>query len=140
VEGDGGALAAVLDGANRHDTKLLDATLEAVVVERPQPTPEAPQHLSLDKGYDNPTGRAAVAKHGYVPHIRRIGEEKFDPATTEKKYPARRWVVERTIAWLSQCRAILIRWDVHSENYLGLIQLASALLWFRRLTRLQVLR
>jgi len=140
VEGDGGPLAAVLDGANRHDTKLLDATLAAVVVERPQPTPEAPQNLSLDKGYDNPTGRAAVAKHGYVPHIRRIGEEKFDPATAEKKYPARRWVVERTIAWLTHCRAILIRWDVHSENYLGLIQLASALLWFRRLTRLQVLR
>ena len=43
-------------GANVHDTKLLEATLEAIVVERPQPTDEAPQHLCLDKGYDNPTG------------------------------------------------------------------------------------
>lgn len=56
VEGAGGPLAAVLDGANRHDTKWLDATLAAVVVERPQPTPEEPQNLCLDKGYDNPTG------------------------------------------------------------------------------------
>jgi hypothetical protein len=30
----------------------------------------------MDKGYDNPTGEAACAKGGYVPHIRRIGEEK----------------------------------------------------------------
>jgi putative transposase len=140
VDGDGGPLAAVVDGANRHDTQLLDATLAAVVVERPQPTPEQPQHLCLDKGYDHPTGRTAVAKHGDVPHIRRIGEEQFDPATAAKTYPARRWVVERTIAWLSQCRAMLLRWDVHRENYLGLIQLASALLWFRRLTRLHVVR
>ena len=133
-------MAAVLEGANRHDTKLLDATLDEVVVERPQPTEEAKQHLCLDKAYDNPTGRAAVEQHGYVPHIRRIGEEKFDPDTGEKKYPARRWVVERTISWLSACRAILIRWDKHSENYLGLIQWACALLWYRRLTRLRVSR
>jgi hypothetical protein len=36
------------------------------------------QHLCLDKGYDNPTGEAACAKGGYVPHIRRIGQEKKD--------------------------------------------------------------
>jgi len=48
------------------------------VVERPEPTPEQPQHLCLDKAYDNPTGQAAVDKHGYVGHIRRIGEEKVE--------------------------------------------------------------
>ena len=42
-------------------------------------------------------------------------------------------MVERTLAWLSRCRAILIRYDKQSRNYLGLIQLACALLWFRRL-------
>jgi hypothetical protein len=72
-------------------------TLEAIVVERPVPTEEEPQHLCLDKAYDNPTGEAAVAAHHYVPHIRRIGEEKVD-AKGEKRYPARRWVVERTLA------------------------------------------
>lgn len=140
VEADGGPLAAALAGANVHDTKLLGATLAAVVVERPLPTPEDPQHLCLDKAYDNPTGRRAVVEWGYVPHIRRIGEEQFDPETAEKVYPARRWVVERTLSWLSRCRAILIRWDKHSPNYLGLIQFACALLWYRRLTRLSVSR
>ncbi len=135
VEEDGGPLSVVIDGANRNDTKLLAATLDAIVVERPAPTEEKPQHLCLDKGYDNPTGHEAVETHGYVPHIRRIGEEKKDEAG-EKRYPARRWVVERTLAWLSKCRAILIRYDKHSSNYLGLLQLACALLWFRRLHRL----
>jgi hypothetical protein len=44
VEADGGLLGATLAGANAHDTKLLAATLEAIVVERPQPTEERPQH------------------------------------------------------------------------------------------------
>jgi len=47
-----------------------------------------------------------------------------------------RWVVERTHAWLSRCRAILIRYAKKSSNYLAAIQLACILLWFRRLHRL----
>lgn len=137
VEESGGPLSVIVAGANRHDTKLLQATLDAIVIERPVPTQEKPQHLCLDKGYDNPTGHEAAQKHGYTPHIRRIGEEKKDEeGEGEKRYPARRWVVERTLAWLSKCRAILIRYDKHSSNYLGLLKLACALLWFRRHQRL----
>ena len=117
-------------GANVHDTKLLAMTLERVVVERPG-VDAGTQHLCLDKGYDNPAGHQAVASHGYRGHIRRIGEEKLD-ANGEKRYPARRWVVERTLAWLSKCRAILVRYDKKASNYIGLIQLACALLWYRR--------
>jgi putative transposase len=135
VEADGGPLAAVVAAANVHDTKLLSATLDAIIVARPEPTPEAPQHLCLDKAYDNPTGRAAVAEHCYVPHIRRIGEERLDLAG-EKRYPARRWVVERTLGWLSKCRGLLVRYDKKACNFLGLIQLACALLWYRRSRRL----
>ncbi len=140
VEAAGGPLAVVIAGANVHDTKLLAQTLAAVVVERPVPTPEQPQHLCLDKAYDNPTGAAAVADHGSVPHIRRIGEEQLDPATGETRFPARRWVVERTLAWLAKCRALLVRYDKHAANFLGLLQFACALLWFRRLHRLSHLR
>lgn len=92
--------------------------------------------MSLDKGYDNPTGRSATAKHKYVAHIRRIGEEKLD-SKGRKRYKARRWVVERTLSWLSKCRAILIRYDKKSQNYHGLLELACALLWYRRLWALQ---
>jgi putative transposase len=136
TEAGGGPLGVTIAGANVHDTKLLADTLDAIVVERPQPTPEAPQHLCLDKGYDNPTGHAATAVKNYEPHIRRIGEEKLDNEG-QKRYPARRWVVERTLAWLSKCRGILVRYDKNWQNYLGCIQLACALLWFRRLHALR---
>jgi len=63
VEAAGGPLGAAIAGANSHDPKLLAATLEAIVVERPQPTGERPQHLRLDKGDDNPTGHEAVAAY-----------------------------------------------------------------------------
>ncbi len=135
VAAEGGPLAVVIAGANRHDTKLLAATLEAIVVERPTPSEEQPQHLCLDKGYDNPTGEAAVEAYHYVGQIRRSGEEKRDEQG-EKRHPARRWVVARTFAWLSKCRALLVRYDKKSLNYLALLQLACALLWFRRWVRL----
>lgn len=54
TEADGGPLAIVIAGANVHDAKLLEATLDAVIVKRPNPK-EFEQHLCLDKGYDNPT-------------------------------------------------------------------------------------
>ncbi len=79
------------------------------------------QNLCLDKGYDNTTGEIACQAGGYVRQIRRIGEEKLDSGE-QKTHPGRRWVVERTIAWLQSCRAMLIRYDKKAENYESLIQ------------------
>jgi putative transposase len=136
VDADGGPLAAFVEAANVHDCMILQDTLEAIVTEPPNPVTKLKQHLCLDKGYDNPTGEAAALVFSYLPHIRRIGEEKLDEKG-RKRHPARRWVVERTLSWLSKCRAILVRYNKKSCNYLGLIKLASILLWFRRLHRLQ---
>jgi putative transposase len=133
VDGDGGPLAVVVAGANINDFKLLKDTMEAIVVERP----ESRQHLCLDRGYDNAYGRLQPLYHGYEPHIRRIGEEKLD-SKHHKTRKARRWVVERTIGWLSKCRSILVRYEKKAANYLGLVHLACALIWFRRYYRLTV--
>lgn len=134
VEGDGGPLAAVIAGANVPDFQLLDETIRAVVADRPDPA-EVEQHLGLDAGYDNAPAREVVEGHGYVGHIR-----PARPGPRPKRRPgrrkARRWVVERTLAWLSKCRGLLVRYDKHDENFLGLIQLACGLLWYRRLYRL----
>jgi putative transposase len=46
VEADGGPLSVVA-GANVRDDKLLAATLDAMVLKRPEPTEEAHQHLCL---------------------------------------------------------------------------------------------
>jgi putative transposase len=124
----------VIAGANVVEQKLLKATIEAIVIDRPDPE-EGDQNLSLDKAFDNPRSREAAAEAGYVPHIRRIGEERkrCDPS---KGHKPRRWVVERTFAWLSKCRGILVRYEKKDSNYLGLIQLACGLFWYRRLHRM----
>jgi hypothetical protein len=104
----GGPRGATLAGANGHDPKRWAATLEAIVVERPQPTAEGPQHLGLDQGDDQPTGPETVATSHDIPPIRRIGEatrDRHGPTTS----PARRGVVERTLAWRSTCRGFLVR-------------------------------
>ena len=52
TEANGVPVGLAVAGANRHDMKLVRATVEAIPVERPAPTPEQPQGLCLDKGYD----------------------------------------------------------------------------------------
>lgn len=137
VEADGGPLGITIGGANVPDAQLLDATIAAIVLERPPVAEGYEQHLALDKGYDNDTGYGACLDHGYEPHIARIRDTR-PPRPVE--HPARRWVVERTLAWLSMCRGILVRWEKKSQNYLGLLKLACGLLWYRRYHRLADLR
>jgi putative transposase len=134
TDGAGGPLSIVIAPANVNDHKLLDETLDSIVIKRPKATRAKPQHLCLDKGYDNESSCEIVKEHRYQDHIRRIGEEDLDQQG-EKKYPARRYVVERTLAWLSKCRGLLIPYEKKSENYLAQLQFACALLWYRRLLR-----
>jgi putative transposase len=81
VDGAGIALTVVVDGANRHDSKLLYATLDDIVIVRPEPSEEHPQYLCLDAGYDYPLTRVLVRARGYLDHIRSRGDEKQNKAT-----------------------------------------------------------
>ncbi len=135
VEAEGGPLGVAIAGANGHEPKLLAATLESVVVERPQPTAARPQPLCLAKGDDHPTGHDTVAACQYMPQRRRIGAEQL-ARYGHKTSPARRWGGERTLAWLSNRRGLLVRYERNAINVLGLLQLACALIWMRRRARL----
>ena len=64
VDGDGGPLGVVIAGANVVEQKLLKETIEAIVIERPDPD-EVEQNLNLDKGYDNPRSREAATEEKY---------------------------------------------------------------------------
>ena len=133
TEGRGIPIAIVVAGANRNDMKLLSATLEAVVIERPDPTDEEPQHLCADKGYDFPVCREEAAAHGYVPHIRTRGEEQQAKRTPPGARP-RRWMVEVCHAWLNRFRKILIRFEKRQDTHRALLQFACAYIAFRRAT------
>src|SRR5262249_19277936 len=44
----------------------------------------------------------------------------------------RRWLVERFFAWIQWQRRILVRWEYHTQNFLGFVQLACLVILFRR--------
>jgi putative transposase len=131
TEGHGVPIGVVVDGANRNDMKLVEATLKAIVIERPEATSEKPQNMCMDKGYDYPEVRQLVETWGYTAHIRARGEEAQAKAQVPG-YRARRWVVERTHSWLNRFRRLLIRWEKHVDNYLAMLHLACAWITFRR--------
>lgn len=122
----------VVEGANRHDMKLVEGTLKSVPAYRPEPTREEPQNLCLDKGYDYDEVRDLIAEFGYTAHIRSRGEEA-KALKEELGFKARRWVVERTHSWMNRFRRILVRWEKKAENYIGMIHLVCAIITIRHL-------
>lgn len=130
TEGHGVPVGLAVDGANRHDMKLVRATLDSLVLPRPQPTPDAPQGMCLDKGYDYDDVRAILTEFGFTAHIRSRGEEARELAA-EAGRRARRWVVERSHSWMNRFRRLLVRWEKKAENYLAFLHFACALIAFR---------
>jgi len=131
AEGKGVPVGLAHEGANRNDHKLLKATLDSIPIERPEPSEQAPQGISLDKAYDNQESRELVAAYDLTPHIRSRGEEKRE-RERNPDWRARRWVVEACHSWLNRNRAILIRWSKKDENHLALLQLTGDLIAFKK--------
>jgi putative transposase len=111
---------------------LLSATLDGLVISRPEPTAEQPQHLCLDAAYNStPVYRELLARQ-FQPHVRSRGEEKRDKEIIPD-FRARRWVVERTFAWLTQYRRLAKDHETLPESSEALIYLAMTRLMIRRL-------
>ena len=128
-------LAVVLSGANTHDVKLLEETLDHIVVLRPEPDEEHPQNLCLDAGYTG--SQETIQKRGYTPHIRPRGEEKKEQKCNPN-VRARRWVVEVTHSFFNRFRKLLVRFEKKSSNYLALIHFACAVIVWRKLIRVHL--
>ncbi len=124
-------IGLAVEGANRHDMKLVRATIESLVAERPEATEEAAeQGMCLDKGYDYDEVREILEEFGFTAHIKARGEEAKE-LKAEAGKRARRWVVERSHSWLNRFRRLLVRWDKKPENYIAFLHFACALIAFR---------
>lgn len=133
VEGKGVPLSVTITGANVPEMGQTGDVLDGIVVVRPDPA-HLPQHLCQDKGYDYQASRQAVNERGYTLHIPAKALDTSLPAKGDPaRHPARRWVVERTHGWLHKFRKILVRYERHACNYLGLLQFACALIVARKL-------
>lgn len=132
TDGAGIPLALVIDGANRHDFKLMAPTLDGIMAHRPDPGQWAvPQGLCLDKGYDYGVARELALSHGFTPHIASRGQEK-EQLERKPGYKARRWVVERTHSWMNKYRRVLIRWEKRADTYTAMLHLALGLITYQR--------
>lgn len=129
VDGRGAPLSIVVSGAQAHDKTCALEILDRVVVERPQRIYRV-HHLCADKGYDYADVRQGVSERQYHVHIKQRGVQ-VDELPAEKRYPARRWVVERTLSWQNDFRSLRTRWAKKAKNWLALIQFASALVLWR---------
>ena len=67
-------LSVVLDGANRHDIKLLEKTLDKMVIFRPEVTDDKPQNLCFDAGYTG--AEKIISDRRYILHICPRNKEK----------------------------------------------------------------
>ena len=131
TEGGGVPIGLAVEGANRNDFKMTQETIASIPIERPAPTPEQPQGLCLDKGYDYDEVRELLAEFGFTAHIRARGEEA-KALKQEAGYKARRWVVERTHSWMNRFRRVLVRWDKKVRNYLAFLHVACAYITYRQ--------
>jgi putative transposase len=117
TEAHGMPIAIEIEGANRHDMKLVERTLGQLMIERPEPAHDKPQHLCLDKGYDYDAIRHLVDQFGLTAHIRSRGQEHDEKRVAGAR--ARRWVVERAHSWMNRFRRLLVRWEKKSATSLS---------------------
>ena len=78
VDGKGVPLGVCVDGANRHDMKMTKATLQSIVIYRPDPTIRSKQHMCMDRGYEFPEVYELLEEYGYTIHIRLKGKERSE--------------------------------------------------------------
>jgi transposase len=122
-------LAALLTGANRHDSIVFETLLDAIPAIK-QPSGQRrrrPDKVHADKGYDYPRCRAALRRR----HIRvRIARKGID---SSQRLGRHRWVVERTLAWLSRFRRLTVRYERRADIHQAFLTLGCALICFNAL-------
>ena len=86
--------------------------------------------LYADGGYQGPQFRRAIKKI-----LRRVNLEIVKRSDQAKGFVVlpKRWIVERTIAWLNRCRRLAKDWENLNCKALAFLRLASIRLMLRRL-------
>jgi transposase len=135
VDGQGVPLGVHLSAANRAECQLADATLEQVSVPRRGPgrPKKKPERIVADKGYDARALWQRMKDRGIdfiAPHLSNR-KTRFQDGRKLRRY-RRRWIIERTNAWLFNFRRLVVRWDRKLESYRAFLHLACALIALRQ--------
>ena len=137
VDGRGTPLGLHVDSASPAEVKLLVPTLETVRVGsahqpgRPRKTPE---RLIADRGYDSNQARETLVNRGIEPVIPARSNNTIathQDGRSLRRYQ-RRWIIERTNAWLQNYRRLVVRYERSAEIYTALVHMACALIVLKR--------
>ena len=88
--------------------------------------------LYADGGYQGPAFQAGLRR---VCRGIQVEIVKRSDQTTGFAVLPKRWIVERTIAWLNRCRRLAKDWECRSRKALAFLRLASIRLMMRKLTQ-----
>jgi transposase len=137
VDGAGTPLGLHVAAASPAEVTLLDATLATVHVPRAHRAGrprQRPDRLIADRGYDSNAVRAALDTRGIQPIIPARSNNRratHQDGRCLRRY-RRRWIVERSNAWLYNFRRLVARYERSAEIYTALVHLACALITLKR--------
>ena len=131
VDAEGTPLGITLSSANRHDSMMLAATLDAIPpVRHGRGRPRRrPCRLYNDKAYDHRRCRKECRQRAIAPRIARRGVETSD------RLGRHRWVVERTFAWLNRFRRLSVRYERRLDIHMAFTVLGCALVCLNQINR-----
>ena len=90
------------------------------------------QKLIADSAYQGPIFANALAE--ILPHLKTEIIKRSERAKGFVRLP-KRWIVERTIAWLNRCRRLAKDWENLNRSGLAFLKLASIRLMLRKLCK-----
>ncbi|MBD3580521.1 IS5 family transposase [Streptomyces sp. KD18] len=120
-----------ISGANMHDSLGLQPLVRGIppIRSRRGPRRRRPAKLHADKGYDYDHLGKWLRERRIRHRIARKGIE------SSTRLGGHRWVVERTVSWLADCRRLHLRYERTAEHLLAFVGIAAALISYRRLTK-----
>jgi transposase len=129
VDPSGIPLAITLTGGHRNDVTQLLPLIDGVGPVRGKPgrPRQRAETLIADRGYDHDKYRRALWARGVKPIIARRGVQHGSGLGT------RRWVVERTFAWLHSFRRLRLRWERLARLHEAFMSLGCAIVCWRYL-------
>jgi len=135
VDGEGVPLGVRLESASPNEVTLAEATLAEVRVPRPKGRPrQKPERVIADRAYDSDPLRERLKKRSIdliVPYRDNNRHRRYQDGRKLRRYK-RRWIVERTNAWLGQFRRLLVRHEHLLSIYRAFFYLACLWITLRR--------
>lgn len=124
-------LSVAVSAANTNDADALRPLVRAIpaVRSRRGPRRRRPGKLHADKAYDQAELRVWVRDRGIAVRIARKGIE------TSEKLGRHRWVIERTLAWLTGYRRLTLRYERHASHFLAFLTLAATITCYKKLAK-----